>query len=208
MSKTHSIEHHVYIQRLGKEKLGLQVAVADELMRVSSITGLQILEWNAKCRRCHVKQILDQQLLEQDQIVCVNGKKNLAEMLAELHNVMVGCIHFRVRRVNQLDPAACAATPASTQRADVRNFPVVPMQNQDSAQHWTLVIKDYDPLGEPMYGYLGPEVGSRVTVHPGSESPPDSRNQFKCNYVFVRQGDTQGWIPVDILDNWDAMCTQ
>ena len=77
------------------------------------------------------------------------------------------------------------------------------MQTPNSGPPQARVIKNYDPVSEPENGYLGVAVGTVVTVQPGSRSPPESRNRFRCDYVFAwlpDQKEKQGWIPVDILD--------
>ena len=90
-------EFHVALWRLGEEKLGLKLAVADNTLRIFAITGGRVEEMNQRCRNCHVKQILNQQLLREDQVVSVNGKTELLDMLEELSNVKVECCHMRVR---------------------------------------------------------------------------------------------------------------
>jgi len=63
---------------------------------------------------------------------------------------------------------------------------------------------NYDPRSEPEYGYLGVAEGTMVTVQLGSRSAPEARNWFQCDYVFAWKADqkeSQGWLPVDILDN-------
>ena len=87
--ETHGEEFHVALWRMGDEKLGLKVAVAENTLRINAITGSRIEEMNRRCRTCHVKQILEQQLLEKDQVVSVNRKIVLQQMLAELSNVKV-----------------------------------------------------------------------------------------------------------------------
>ena len=42
--ETHDEEFHVAFPRTGEEKLGLKVAVADNMMRIDAITGSQIKE--------------------------------------------------------------------------------------------------------------------------------------------------------------------
>ena len=91
-------DFHGVIWRDGPGKLGLKVAVADDVLFICSIHGTQIGEMNRRCRTCCVKQILEQQLLEKDRVVSVNGKTGSAKMLANLSDVSVPCCHLRVRR--------------------------------------------------------------------------------------------------------------
>ena len=117
--ETHGEEFHVALWRMGEEKLGLKLAVADNTLRIHAITGSRIEEMNQRCRTCRVKQILEQQLLERDQVVSVNGKSGLSQMVAELSNVKAECCHVRVRRqpqeavfVNQRSAVAAFTKPA------------------------------------------------------------------------------------------------
>ena len=73
-------DFHVLIRREGSGKLGLKLAVVDDDLSIYSIYGSQIEEMNRRCRTCGVKQILEQQLLEKDRVVSVNGKTGVAEM--------------------------------------------------------------------------------------------------------------------------------
>lgn len=163
-------ERHVVLWRMGAEKLGLQLAVADNTLKISAITGRCIEAMNRRCRSCRVKQILDYQLLVDDQVVCVNGKRELFDMFKELSNVEVECLHVRVRRRFAL------------------GCPLV-----------VQVIKNYDTRREPQTGYLSVCEGTMVTLQPGSRAPPEAGNSFRCDYIFAWTDLCQGWLPVDIL---------
>ena len=91
-------DFHIAVWRKGSDKLGLHLAVDSNVMFINVISGSQIKEHNRRCRTCRLKQILEQQLLEKDQVVSVNGKTRLPDMLAELCNGSVECCHIRVRR--------------------------------------------------------------------------------------------------------------
>ena len=118
-------EFHVALWRVGEEKLGLRLAVADNTLRINAITGSRIEEMNRRCRTCCVKQILDQQLLEKDRVVSVNGKTELAQMFAELSNLKVKCCHLRVRRHPEEGrfPVQCSV-PAAVPRAGYHGMPM------------------------------------------------------------------------------------
>lgn len=94
----HCEEFHVALWRMGGQKLGIKLAVAFSTLRINAITGSWIQEMNQRCRTCRVVQILHQQLLENDQVVSVNGKTELPRMVEELSNLKVECCHLRVRR--------------------------------------------------------------------------------------------------------------
>ena len=91
-------EFLVTLWRVGGQKFGLKLACTDHAMFIYAITGRSIEEMNQRCRTCRVKQILDQQLLLGDQVMCVNGKTAVSQILGELANFDVECCHMRVRR--------------------------------------------------------------------------------------------------------------
>ena len=69
------------------------------------------------------KQILEQQLLEKDRVVSVNGKTGVAEMLADLSNASVNCCHIRVRRYSHQHTAHFAVARADVAVATVSSEP-------------------------------------------------------------------------------------
>lgn len=96
--ETHGEEFHVPVWRVREEKLGLKVAVSDNTLRIDAVTGSQLKLISERCRSCNVKEILGHQLMESDQVVNINGKTALRDMLEELRNTKVECLHMRVRR--------------------------------------------------------------------------------------------------------------
>eukprot|EP00930_Biecheleria_cincta_P038260 TRINITY_DN2628_c0_g1_i1.p1 TRINITY_DN2628_c0_g1~~TRINITY_DN2628_c0_g1_i1.p1 ORF type:complete len:334 (+),score=56.94 TRINITY_DN2628_c0_g1_i1:36-1004(+) len=106
-------EFHVAVWRDGQEKLGLKLAVHRDILRVDAITGSRIIEANQRCRSCRLEQVVQQQLLENDQVVSVNGQTELKGMLAELNDVKVECCHLRVRRHPQEAQAQDQHPPAA-----------------------------------------------------------------------------------------------
>ena len=87
-------EFHVVIWRMSEGKLGLQVVVADNTLRIHAITGWWVKKMNQRCRTCQVGGILHQQLLETDQVVTVNGVSDIKQMLGQLTDVKVECCHL------------------------------------------------------------------------------------------------------------------
>ena len=222
--ETRGEEFHVALWRVGEGKLGLKLAVAANTLRVHAITGSRIEEMSWRCRTCRVKRILEQQLLEKDELVSVNGETELSLMLAMLGDVKVACYHMRVRR--HLEEAGLADERpgfAAVKRV-VQNLlrPDVLVEEQQHQPVSTIgasasgiaaasapkgllrvrVIISYDPWSEPEMGYLGVVEGTMVTVQLGSRSPPEARNWFRCDYVYawkMDQKESRGWLPVDIL---------
>lgn len=131
--ETHGEEFHVPVWRVREEKLGLRVAVSDNTLRIDAVTGSQLKLISERCRSCKVSEIIGHQLMESDQVVSVNGKTALADMLAELHNTKVECLHIRVRRHLQeaahpqtqpvTMPAAAATRPEQSQSSSLRPGP-------------------------------------------------------------------------------------
>ena len=221
-------DFHIAVWRRGSDKLGLHLAVDNNVMFINVISGSQIKEHNRRCRTCRLKQILEQQLLEKDQVVSVNGKTQPQEMLVELSDVTVQCWHIRVRRYPQEAcfpnqhpaPVAVAVVAAVAVATVSREPPVIARLLAEGHQPYQLassssasapegfplvrVIKDFDSLDEPESGYLRVVKGTIVAVQPGSRAPPEARNRFQCSYVFaleLNHSQTQRWVPVDILDN-------
>jgi hypothetical protein len=222
-------DFHIAVWRMGSNKLGLQLAVFNNIMFINDISGSQIKEHNRRCCTCRVKQILEQQLLKKDRVVSVNGKTGVAEMLAELYNVSVDCCHMRVRRYPQeacfpnqhtapLAVAVVADVAAATVSSEPRIITPLPKEHQHDQRAYSScpsasqgflqfpcarVIDAYDSLHEPERGYLTVVKGTIVAVQPGSRAPPDALNQFDTNYVYVwtlDQSQTKGWVPEHILD--------
>ena len=210
-------DFHVVIWRDGPGKLlGLKVGVADDFLRIFSIHGSQMEEMNRRCRTCCVQQILEQQLLEKDCVVNVNGKTVLKDMLRVLSDVSVPCLHLRVRRYSSSGIAHVGGVRAESAVAGVLNeqrmvsdhntissssSAVVP--GGSSQCRLARVIKTYDPIDEPERGYLGVVEGTVVAVQAGSSAPPEVLNQFDCPYVYVWTpgwGQLKGWVPERILD--------
>lgn len=210
-------DFHVVIWRDGPGKLlGLKVGVADDFLRIFSIHGSQIEEMNRRCRTCCVQQILEQQLLEKDCVVNVNGKTVLKDMLRVLSDVSVPCLHLRVRRDSSSGIAHVGGVRAESAVARVLNeqrmvsdhntissssSAVVP--GGSSQCRLARVIETYDPIDEPERGYLGVVEGTVVAVQAGSRAPPEVLNQFDCPYVYVwtsGRGQLKGWVPERILD--------
>ena len=210
-------DFHVVIWRDGSRKFGFKVAVADDDLIIHSIHGTQIEDMNRRCRSCCVKQIVEQQLLEKDRVVCVNGKTGSVEMLANLSDVSLPCCHLRVRR-NSRQPAALVGVA----RADL-DVPRVSNESQVITHDCKIsssssavvpegvsqfprarVIETYDPIHEPERGYLTVVEGTVVAVQAGSRAPSEALNQFACHYVYVWKLDrsqTGGWVPEHILDS-------
>ena len=159
----HCEEFHVALWRVGGQKFGIRLAVAGSTLRINAITGSWIQEMNQRCRTCRVVQILDQQLLENDQVVSVNGQTELPRMVEELGNLEVECCHLRVQRhplearlPNQhLAAAAAAATrpvqnllrpePPHLQTIDEPGYHGLPMQTPNG----TPVAASLPPLATP-----------------------------------------------------------
>ena len=207
-------DFHVVIQRYGSRKFGFKVAVADDVLFIHSIHGSQIEDMNMRCRSCCVEQILEQQLLEKDRVVCVNGKTGSVEMLANLSDVSLPCCHLRVRR-NFQQPAALvgvARADLSASGVSTESPTITPPYKISSIsvvvpeRSWcprARVIETYDPVREPERGYLTVVEGTVVAVQAGSRAPSEALNQFACHYVYVWNLDgtqTGGWVPEYILD--------
>ena len=64
-----------------------------------------------------------------------------------------------------------------------------------------IAILPYNPRKEPEAGYLKVEKGTVIAVMSGSRSAAEQRNAHVCDYVFAWQGQTGGWIPVEILES-------
>ena len=209
-------DFHVVIWRDGPCELGLKVAVADDFLRIISIRGTRIKEMNRRCRTCCVKEILEQQLLEKDCVVNVNGKTVVADMLDVLRDVSVPCLHLRVRRYSCSGIAHVGAVCAESAVAMVLNEQLIVSDHNtisppsgavvpegSSPFCLTRVIETYDPIHEPESGYLGVVEGIVVAVQAGSRASSEVLNQFDCPYVYVwTSGRCQlkGWVPERILD--------
>ena len=209
-------DFHVVIWRDGPCRLGLKVAVSDDVLSVLSIHGTRIEEMNRRCRTCCVKQISEQRLLEKDCVVSVNGKTGAADMLVVLLDVSVPCLHLRVRRCPCPRIALVGCARAESALAGVSNEQrVFPNHNKISFSSSAVVpegfsrfrlarvIETYDPIHEPERGYLGVVEGTVVAVQAGSRAPSEAFNQFDCQYVYVwtlGRAQTKGWVPERILD--------
>ena len=200
-------DFHVAVWRMGSGKLGMQLAVYTNALFIHAISGSQIKESNRRCRTCRVEQILQQQLLVKDQVVGVNGKTQLHEMLVTLFDVTVKCCHLRVRRCSQKASLSNHHPAPDVARLLGEGHQTQQLASSSSASApggspFVRVISDYDPLDEPQTGYLKLTKGTIVAVQPGSRAPPEARNRFQCSYIFawdLNERQSQGWVPVDVL---------
>lgn len=89
---------HVPARRNKNGQLGFRVGVHDNKMFVDKIGAKAMQEWNEKCRSCGDKQIWNLQLMEKDEVVSVNGKDTVVEMLDDLRDRKIDCCQMHLQR--------------------------------------------------------------------------------------------------------------
>jgi hypothetical protein len=99
-SEKHVMAFLAVIRRLNGSTLGLTVAVADNILLVHAIKEKSsVAEWNNRCRTCGVPDLINQQLLESDQLVSINGVTKLPGILEQLLDKRVDSFYMRIRRL-------------------------------------------------------------------------------------------------------------
>lgn len=91
-------EFEATIRRRDSSVLGVVMAFRDNILRIHKISGSSIFEWNNYCRQSGTLDVLEQQLLVNDQFLCVNGQTDVIQMLVMLADVDVANYVIRVRR--------------------------------------------------------------------------------------------------------------
>ena len=197
------IDFLVTIWRRDSSVLGLVMALGDNILRIHKISGISIVDYNNNCRQSRLAEVLEQQLLVNDQFLCVNGQTDVLQMLLTLSDVDVERYHVKVRRY--------LAQGESLQKTITMNG--IPGNHQDMAVDLTAqvslaamypfrsVISDYWASTENQRGYLDVRKGDIVIVKSRiAASVPENSSQG--GYVYVTRqtrGIEQGWIPIEIL---------
>jgi hypothetical protein len=99
-SEKHVMAFLAVIRRLNRSKLGLTVAVDDNILLIHAIEEKSpVAEWNKRCRTCGVPDLINQQLLESDQLVSINGETELPGIMEQLLDESVDSFYMRIRRL-------------------------------------------------------------------------------------------------------------
>jgi len=191
------------IRRRDSSVLGVVMAFRNNILRIHKISGSSITDWNNYCRQFGTLDVLEQQLLVNDQVLCVNGQTDVIQMLLMLADVDVEKYVITVRRHR--------AQIESLQQTITMNG--IPDNHEDIAVDLTAEVslaRDY-PFRRIISDYCS-ESGGYLDVCKGDlviletdvvVSGP--ANSFPDGYVYVMRqtrGFCKGWIPFAIVESY------
>ena len=96
--ETRGEQFQVPLWRVRAEKLGLKLAVSVNTLRMNAVTGSRLKKLSDRCRSCGVMEIIGPNLDQSDQVVRVKGNTELSNLLFELQQTKLECLHIRVLR--------------------------------------------------------------------------------------------------------------
>ena len=199
-------EFEATIRRRDSSVLGVVMAFRDNILRIHKISGSSIFEWNNYCRQSGTLDVLEQQLLVNDQFLCVNGQTDVIQMLVMLADVDVANYVIRVRRHR--------AQIESLQQTITMNG--IPDNHKDIAVDLTAevslaatypfrcITSDYWSCVEHQFGYLDVFEGDIVILLTDVvASAPENSSQGGYVYVMLQtRGFCKGWIPFAIVESY------
>ena len=90
----------VTIRRVHRTKLGFTVAVDGGVVLIHAVDeNGSVSGWNNKCRSCAVFEVVNQQLLQSDRVVNINGQTEPLGIIRQLLDVNIQCFHMRICRL-------------------------------------------------------------------------------------------------------------
>mmetsp|Transcript_14158 Transcript_14158/g.38905 ORF Transcript_14158/g.38905 Transcript_14158/m.38905 type:complete len:197 (+) Transcript_14158:124-714(+) len=185
---------HFYVRRT-TGRLGMSVYVQDssETFVVAAIDESGLVD-------SYNKRRADEPRLEQlrigDVLSCVNGRKDVQGIRAELKESQL--IHMKIQRFEaSADPVPEKSAPCP-QQLQSETPQAVDFQSQVLRGGRFAVTAEYNGL-ENEGGYIAAQRGDRIHVTANTLEPGTEDSRFPA-YVYASNSGAEGWFPAALLD--------